>query len=157
MEKQRFVKKIRDFDNKIAWISIDKVKNIFSDYEDRVMDEVNDAAVVILKSLLDKNYSVVIDGIFKNLKHYDDVVQIGKDKNVPVTVYQLECSLETLKRRDKERDGPRQGLWKPLGDELIESLYRKVEENPIEGVIKLNTEELSPDEIADIIRKDFSN
>lgn len=155
--KTTVCKKLRDFDRKIAWVSIDKVKNIFSDYEDRAMDEVNDTAVAILEYLLDKNYSVVVDGIFKNLKHYNDVVQIGRNRNITVTVYQLECSLETLKRRDKERDGPKQGLWKPLGDELIESLYRKVEENPIEGAIKLNTEELSPDEIADIIRKNFAD
>ena len=155
--KTTVCKKLRNFDKKIAWVSIDKIKNIFSDYEDRAIDEVNDAAVATIKHLLDKNYSVVVDGIFKNLKHYDDVVQIGKDKNIPVTVYQLECSLETLKRRDKERDGSKLGLWKPLGDELIESLYRKVMENPIEGAIILNTEKLSVEEIVIMIQRNFEN
>lgn len=154
--KTTICKEIRDFDKKIAWVSIDKIKNIFSDYEDRAMDEVNDAAVFTIKHILDKNYSVIVDGIFKNLKHYEDIIKLAKAKNIPVATYQLECSLETLKKRDRERDGVKQGLWPPMGVELIESLYRKVVENPIEGVTKINTEEKSPEECIEIIRQSFN-
>lgn len=154
--KTTICKEIRDFDRKIAWVSIDKIKNIYSDYADRAMDEVNDTAVAILEHLLGKNYSVVVDGIFKNLKYYEDVVRIGNERKIPIITYQLDCSLETLKKRDRERDGVKQGLWKPLGDELIESLYRKVEENPIEGAIIINTEDKSTEECAQIIRSSFN-
>lgn len=153
--KTTVCKKTRDFDNKIAWVSIDKVKNIFSDYEDRAMDEVNNTAVAILEYLLDKNYSVVIDGIFKNLKHYDDVVQMGKNKKIPVVAYQLECSLEILKERDRNRKGVPEGLRRAMGDVAIESLYNKVKDNPIPDAIKLNTEEKSIEECVQIIRSNF--
>ena len=153
--KTTICKEIRDFDKKIAWVSIDKIKNIYSDYEDRAMDEVNDTAVFTIKHLIDKNYSVIVDGIFKNIKHYEDIVKLALPKNIPVVTYQLECSLETLKIRDKERDGVKQGLWAPMGDELIESLYKKVVENPIKGVIRIDTEEKSIDDCVQIIRLSF--
>lgn len=144
---------LRDFDKKIAWLSIDKVKLLFSDSKEEAMDEVNESALVILENLLDRNYSVVVDGIFKKLEHVQEVIEIGKTRKIPVIIYQLKCSLQTLKDRDKNRNGVKQGLWKPLGDELIESLYRKVEENPIHGAIELDTEEKSLDECIEIIKK----
>ncbi len=153
--KTTICKEIRDFDRKITWLSIDKVKNIFSDSRDDALDDVNKSALITLRDLLDRDYSVIMDGIFKKPEHIQGAIQIGKDKNIPVIVYQLECSLQALKDRDRDREGVKQGLWEPLGDELIESLYRKVEENPIEGAIKLNTEEKSSQECIEIIGKNF--
>ncbi len=153
--KTTICKEIRDFDKKIAWLSIDKVKNIFSDFKDEALDDVNQSAVVTLKDLLTRGYSVVVDGIFKNPGHIEEIVKVGKEKNIPVVIYQLECSLKTLKERDKSREGVAQGLWKPLGDEIIESLYRKVEENPIKGAIKLNTEQTPIQESIKTIRRNF--
>lgn len=153
--KTTICKEIRDFDKKIAWLSLDKVKNLFSDFKDETMDDVNQSAVVTLKDLLERGYSVIVDGIFKNPRHIEEIVQTGKERNIPVVVYQLECSLETLKERDKTREGVAQGLWKPLDDEIIESLYRMVEENPIEGAIKLDTDHTPIQEIIKTVRKNF--
>ncbi len=153
--KTTICKEIRDFDKKIAWLSIDKVKNIFSDFKDETMDDVNQSAVVILKDLLARGYSVIIDGIFKDPRHIEEIVKAGKERSIPAVIYQLECSLETLKERDKTREGVAQGLWKPLGDEMIESLYRQVEENPIVGAIKLNTDHTPIQESIKTVRKNF--
>lgn len=153
--KTTICKEIRDFDGKIAWLFIDKVKNLFSDFQDEAMDDVNQSAVVTLKDLLERGYSAIVDGIFKNLRHIEAIKKVGEGKNIPIITYQLECSLKTLKERDKNREGVSHGLWKPLGDDLIEGLYKKVEENPIEGTIKLNTEEKSLEECLKIIRKNF--
>lgn len=67
-------------------------------------------------------------------------------------MYQLNCSLETLKERDKSRFGGQH----TLGEELITSLYKTVEENPIEDAILLDTEKLSVHEILGIINQNFS-
>ena len=42
-----------------------------------------------------------------------------------------------------------------MGDEVIESLYNKVENNPVEEAIKLDTENQSHEECIEIIRKNF--
>ena len=84
--KTTICKEIRDFDNKIAWLSIDKVKNLFSDFKDEAMDDANKSAVVILKNLLEREYSVIVDGIFKNPLHIEHIVQVGKDKNIPIFI-----------------------------------------------------------------------
>lgn len=67
----------------------------------------------------------------------------------------MDCSLETLKERDKTRKGVKAGWFPPLGDELIESLYRKVVENPIKDVIHLDTEKISLEECIKIVKKSF--
>ena len=153
--KSTIYTELRDFDRKIAWLSIDKVKYLFSDSKDEAMDEVNKSALVILEDLLGRNYSAVVDGIFKKPEHIQEIISVGKTRNISVVIYQLKCSLQTLKDRDKNRDGVKQGLWKPLGDEVIESLYRKVEENPVDGAIELDTEKQSLDECVEIIKKNY--
>ncbi len=153
--KTTLCERLRDFDKKIVWLSIDKIKPVFSEYKDETLDEVNETALVILSSLLDRNYSVVMDGIFKKPEHVQKAIEIGRTRNIPVVVYQLEISLEALQARDKIRAGVKEGCRKPLGDEVIESLFNKVENNPIAGAIKLNTENQTLDECLEMVRKNF--
>ena len=150
--KTTISREIRDYDRKIAWLNIDKFKEIFSPFKDEALDDVHESAFLALPDLLDRGFSVVADGIFKKPKYIEEIRRIASDKKVPLVIYQLECSLETLKKRDKERWN---GHWKPLGDELIESLYNTVKENPISEAIPLNTEEKSIDECIKIVRKNF--
>jgi chloramphenicol 3-O-phosphotransferase len=153
--KTTLCESLRDFDKKIAWVSVDKLKPIFSEYKEETLDVTNQASLILVNYLLEQGYSVLFDGIFKNPAHAQEAVEIAKNKNIPVVIYQLSCSLKTLQKRDKMREGVKKGWRKPLGEELIESLYRKVEDNPIEGAIKLDTENLSPEECLRIIKKNF--
>lgn len=146
---------LRDFDKKIVWFKTDNVKPFFSNFEDRTLDEVMETCLVILYNLLGRGYSVIYEGIFKRPEYISRAVEIAKSKNTPYVIYQLECSLETLQKRDKERPGVPQGLRPALRDELIESLYNTVRENPIPGSISLNTEEKTLEECLGIIRKIF--
>lgn len=146
---------LRDFDKKIVWFKTDNIKPFFADYEDRTLDATMETCIATLNFLLDKGYSVIYEGIFKIPKYATDAIELGKSKNITVVVYQLSCPLKTLQERDKVRKGVPEGCRKPLGDEIIESLYNKVENNPIEGAIKLNTEEKSFEECLEIIRKTF--
>lgn len=153
--KTKLGESLRDFDKKIAWLSIDKVKPIFSDYRDESLDVVNGAAMQMLSYLLAEGFSVVLDGIFKIPEHIQKAIEIGKAQNVPTIIYQLKCSLEVLKERDLNKEGVKEGWRDPLGDKVIESLFKKVEANPIEGAIELDTENKSLEECLEIIRRNF--
>lgn len=155
--KTTIAEKIRDYDKKIAWLSVDTIKPIFSDFKDATLDEAHRTVSVVLKDLLERNFSVIVDGIFKKPEHLDDLLRTTKEKNIPAVIYQLDCSLETLKNRDRNRDGVKHGLWAPLGDELIESLYNSVQENPIEGAIYINTEAMTFVECIEIIKSTFED
>lgn len=147
---------LRDFDKKIVWLKTDNIKAFFSNpSESRILDEVMETCLIILKNLLERGYSVIYDGIFKKPEYAQKAIALANSKNIPTVVYQLTCLLETLQKRDKTRKGVKEGCRKPLGDEIIESLFNKVEDNPVEGSIKLNTEEKSLQECLEIIKKNF--
>jgi predicted kinase len=153
--KTTICERVRDFDKKIAWLSVDKMKPIFSDFEDRTLEESNKAALAELKYLLDEGYSVILDGIFKNVDRVYEAIQTAKDRNIEALVYQLKCSLKTLQDRDKVRAGVKEGYRKPLGDEVIQSIHNTNMGKPIEGAIELNTEEKSVEECVKIIKGGF--
>ena len=153
--KSTIAEKLRDFDKKIVWLKTDNIKLFFSNFEDRTLDAVMGTALATLNYLLGEGYSVVYDGIFKKVEYAQRAIALAKSKNIPIVVYQLVCSLETLKERDKNKEGVKEGWKKPLGDEIIEGLFNKVENNPIEGAINLNTEKKSLEECLEIIRKNF--
>lgn len=153
--KTTIAENLRDYDKRIVWLSVDKVKPIFSDFKDETLDEANKTAMTVLSDLLDRDFSVVFDGIFKKPEHLQETLQIAKSRDIPVIIYQLNCSLSTLLERDKTRNGVKHGLWKPLGEELIAGLLKKVEENPIKGAIPLDTEALTLDDCFEEVKKSF--
>lgn len=147
--------RLRDFDKKIVWFKTDNIKLFFSNFEDRTLDEVMETCLVILDNLLKRGYSVVYEGIFKRPEYISRAVEIANSNNIPHAIYQLECSLKTLQERDKNRPGVPEGLRPALGDELIESLYNTIKENPIPGAIPLNTEEKTLEECVELMGKNF--
>lgn len=153
--KTTICKNIRDINKNIVWLSVDGIKPIFSEYKNETLEQANKASLVMLDYLLSEGYSVIYDGIFKIPEHLRQAEEVAKKRNILFVVYQLESSLKTLQEREKVRDGVRHGLWKPLGDELVAGLYQKVQENPIQEAILLNTEKQSLDECLKIVRKTF--
>lgn len=153
--KTTICKKIRDIDKNIVWLSIDGIKPIFSEYKNETLEQSNKASLVMLDHLLSEGYSVIYDGIFKIPEHLRQAEEVARNKDTPFVVYQLEASLRTLQEREKVRDGVKHGLWQPLGDDLVASLYQKVQDNPIEEAIKLDTENMSLEECLEVIRKNF--
>lgn len=152
--KSTISKILRDSDNKVVWLKTDNFKPFFSDVGE-FTDIMNKTALASLSCLLDNNYSVIYEGIFQNPLFVKEAIELAKEKNIPFIVYQLTCPLEILQQRDKTRPGVKEGCRKPLGDETIERIYNKVENNPINEAIKLDTEDLSLKECVDIIKKNF--
>ena len=63
---------------------------------------------------------MVVDGVFQNTIPIDEILEIAKKQDIPAKVFELTTSLETLQKRDAQREGVPEGLRKPLGNETIE-------------------------------------
>ncbi len=145
--------KLRSKELQVVWLKIDNLKPFFSEDSGDSLDEVNNIALAVVDRLLSDGFSVVFDGIFKNPEHAIAAIELAKSKNVPVVIYQLQCSLETLQKREDERA---EKYNRPhFGKDLIEQLYLKVLNNPIDGAIILDTEKTSLDDCLEIIKKNF--
>lgn len=151
--KSSIAKALRNFNKKIVWLKVDNFKDFFSEDSEEALSEANKAGLATLGYLLDRGYSVIFEGIFRNLDWVYDAIKIAKQKNIPVFPYQLSCSLRTLQERDRIRPGVKEGCRKPLGDIVIEKLYHDVENNPIDGASKLDTEKLTLQECINHINK----
>ncbi|MFH0773496.1 MAG: zeta toxin family protein [bacterium] len=145
---------LRDMSDKIVWLKTDNFKPFFLN-TGVYTDIMNKTALASLSCLLDNKYSVIYEGIFQNPLFVEAAKKVGQEKNIPVFVYQITCSLKTLQDRDLMRPGIKEGCRKPLGNEVIEKIYNTVENNPIAGAVALNTEQFSLEECLAIIRKNF--
>lgn len=145
--------KLRSKENKVVWLKLDNLKPFFSEDWGDSLDEVNTIALAIIDRLITDGFSVVFDGIFKNPDHAKAAISLAKSKNIPVVVYQLVCSLETLQKREDERASKYNRDH--FGKDMIERLYNKVLNNPIENSVELNTEKLSIDQCLEIVKKNF--
>jgi len=154
--KSTIAKKLRDYDKRIVWLKVDNFKPFFSDDTDLIVDDVNKTALNSLNYLLDQGFSVIMEGIFQNPEYIQKAVDTARQKNLPVFVYQLDCSLKTLQDRDKTREGIKEGCRKILGDDVIERLYKVIENNSFKEIIKLDTEKMSIDKCIELLKKNFS-
>jgi len=153
--KSTIAKSLRDYEKKIAWLKIDNFKPFFAESTNLILDDVNKTAITVLNYLLYQKFSIVMEGVFQNPFYVQEAVNLAKQKNIPVSVYELECSLETLQERDRTRPGIKEGCRKPLGNFVIKNLYQIIKKNPFKGSIKLDTEKMSLDECAKLIKKNF--
>lgn len=101
--KSTIAGKLRNFDKKIVWLKTDNFKPFFSNNEERALDDVMDACLATLNYLLDTGYSVIYEGIFKRPEYAQKAMELGRSKNIATVIYQLSCSLDVLKERDKTK------------------------------------------------------
>lgn len=148
---------LRDTEKRVAWVSVDGVKPIFSHFDDRDVDISYRTALVLIKYLLEEEYSLVFDGIFVRpgqLEYLNQAINIAKEKGIEVKIYQLTCSLETTLKRQEKRNWT-SSKNKEEGMETVRRLYQRVLDNPIEGAIELNTEKHTLEECIKIVKKNF--
>lgn len=146
---------LRNADKKIVWLQVDGFKRFFSEDSDVTLDEVSKTALVTLSYLLNQGYSVIYDGIFKNPDYVQKAVELAKKKDISSVIYQLKCSLKTLLERDTTREGINEGHRIPMDPKVVESIFNKLEQTPIERAIDLNTENQTLEQCLDIISKSF--
>ena len=151
--KSTISKKICNFEKKTIWLKVDNFKDFFGD-TDEALEYVNGSAVATLKYLLDKGFSVVMDGVFQNTPAIDEAVQFANSKNIRVIVYQLTCSLKVLQERDKVRPGVPEGIRRALGDETIAKIHEKLANSFYTGARVLDTELKTLDECINQIKEE---
>jgi predicted kinase len=153
--KTTIAKEFRNFDKKIAWIKVDNFKEFFAEDSSTALDYVNGSAIATLEYLINKGFSVIMDGVFQETNAIDQALVFAKEKNIKTIVYQIKCSLSVLQERDRIRAGVKEGCRKPLGDDVIASIYQKLEINPYSNAKILDTEHLSLQECVKEITKDI--
>ncbi len=155
--KSTISKRLRNFEEKTVWLKVDNFKDFFAENSSSALEFVHGSAVATLGYLLDQGFSVVMDGVFQDTKAIDDAVNLAKSKNVKSIVYQIKCSLQAILERDRTREGIKEGLRKPLGDETITLIYQRLGNNPYPNSQLLNTEHLSVDQCIEKIKSDLNN
>jgi tRNA uridine 5-carbamoylmethylation protein Kti12 len=154
--KTTIAKKLRNFKKKTVWLKVDNFKDFFS--EEASLDEqkfVDECALATLEYLLDKGFSVVMEKIFFDPFIIPLAVEAAHIRNIKTRVFQIKCPLEVLQERDRTRPGIKEGCRKPLGDEVIEKLYRQLEETFYPGALELDTDKLTIDECVEKIRQEL--
>lgn len=151
--KSTIAKKLRNFEEKIAWLKVDNFKDFFADDASDALPFVNGSANSTLEYLLKNGFSVVVDGIFQETTAIDDAVEIAKKVNIPTTVFELDASLETLKQRDKIREGVSEGHRKVLADETIEAIFNKLVSSSYPVAVHIDVEKNNLDQCALIIKE----
>lgn len=153
--KSTIAKSLRNYEKKIVWLKVDNFKPFFAESTDSILDDVNKTALTVLDYLLSQKFSVVMEGVFQNPLYIQRAVNLAGQKNIPVIVYELKCSLNILQERDKTRPGVKEGCRRPLGDFVIGNLSKIIKTNPFETAIKLDTENNSFDECIKLLKKNF--
>lgn len=155
--KTTISKRLRNLEKKVAWVKVDNFKDFFAEDSSEALEYVNGSAIATLKYLFSKEFSVVVDGVFQETKAIDEALQLAKEMNIKSIVYEISCSLDVLRKRDQEREGVREGLRKPLGDEAITKIYEKLKSSPYPNSLQLDTENLKVEDCVNKIEADISN
>lgn len=148
-------KRLRNFEKKVAWLKVDNFKDFFSEDSSVALEYVNGSAIATLKYLFSRGFSVVVDGVFQETTAIDDAIQLAQELNIKTAIYEIKCSLEVLKKRDQEREGIKEGLRKPLGDEVITKIYAKLKSSPYPNSLQLDTENLTIEDCVSKIEVDI--
>jgi len=152
--KTTIAKKLRNFKEKIVWLKVDNFKDFFAGEASlKEQEYVDNCALATLNYLLDSGFSVVMEKIFFDPSIIPQAVEAAKKRGVHVKVFQIKCPLAILQKRDRERPGVKEGCRKPLGDQVIERIYKQLEKTVLPDAEILDTGSYSVDECVELIRK----
>lgn len=153
--KTTIAKRLRNFDKKIIWLKVDNLKDFFGEDTEQQLLYAYKTSLPVLKYLLDEGFSVVMDGIFRDV-HLDilnQAVMEAQKHQVPTKIFQLMCPLQTLLERDRIRVKETKGIRKPIGDDILISIYENLKNNPFPKAQTIDTENNSIEECIAIIEK----
>ena len=153
--KTTIAKKMRSFENKVAWLKVDNFKLFFAEDATSALDYVNGASIATLNYLLKNKFTVVMDGVFQNTIAIDQALKMAQEQNIPSKVFELLVSLPVLLKRDLIREGVPEGHRKPLGEEVITNIYKIIKDNPYPSAVQLDTENNSVEDCIETINSRF--
>lgn len=140
-----------------AMLSIDGIKFFISDFERGERDNAISAAVLMqmCKEYIKHDINLLLPQGFWNKKYLEPYIKLAEKNNLKLFIYQLEGSRELLLQRIKNR--PTSELAKtPVSEERILANLKTWEENRYELGKVFNIDELSSEEIADLILVDLN-
>lgn len=140
-----------------AILSTGAIKWFISDFERGERDNVISAAVLIqmCKEYIKHGISILLPQGFWKKEYLDPYVKLAEENNLKLFVYQLEAPKNVLLERISKRS--QSGLaTSPVPQERIEKNLKTWEENRYQMGKVLNTNELKPEEIVQLILKDLS-
>jgi broad-specificity NMP kinase len=155
--KTTIAKQLRDYKKKIVWLKVDNFKDFFS--EDSLQEHqkfVDESALVTLQYLLDKGFSVVMEKIFFDPFIIPKAIEAAVSRGHIAKVFQINCPVEVLQKRDKTRDGIKEGCRKPLGDETIKEIALQLEKTYYPGAIRIDTGKMSIEDCVIKIKKEVN-
>jgi len=153
--KTTIAKRLRNFDKKIIWLKVDNFKDFFGEDTEQQLLYAYKTALPVLEYLFENGFSVVIDGIFRDV-HLDILKQAideAKKREISNNVFQLDCPLQTLLDRDKIRVEETHGLRKPFEKTTLIKIYENLKNNPIPNAEIMDTHSNSLEECVAIIEK----
>jgi len=152
--KTTIAKKLRNFKEKIVWLKVDNFKDFFAGEASlKEQEYVDNCALATLNYLLDSGFSVVMEKIFFDPSIIPQAVDAAEKRGVQVKVFQIKCPLAVLQERDRKRPGIKEGCRKPLGDQVIERIYKQLEKTALPDAEILDTKRYSAEECVALIRK----
>ena len=155
--KTTIAKRLRNYEDKVAWLKVDAFKDFFADDATPALEYVHGVALATLEYLLNQGFSVVLDGVFQDTTAIDRIIEVAKLDGVSSSVFQLHCPLDVLLERDKNRLGVKEECRKSLGIDVMTKIWQKLEATPYLTTINLDTQMVSPDEcVAKIQQKVIS-
>ncbi len=154
--KSTIAKRMRNFEAKTVWLKVDNFKDFFSDDATPFLEYVHGLAIASLEYLLNKGFSVVMEGVFQEPDYIKQAVDMANAKNILCKVFQLAVPLEQLKERDKSREGVKEGLRPALAEVVIERLFNIQNQKQYPDSINLDTHKNNIDQCIEIIKASFS-
>ena len=151
--KSSIARALRNFEKKVVWLKVDNFKPFFDDDASSALDYVNGSALATLDYLLTNGFSVVVDGVFQNPDCIEGALAIAKSKNISAHAYDLQCSLETLVERDKNRTEVKSGHRKPMDYVVLKKIRETIQSNPSKSAEIFNIEDKSLKECIEIFQK----
>ena len=139
-----------------AMLSTDAIKFFISDFERGERDNAISAAVLreMCKEYIKQGLNVLLPQGFWKKEYLEPYINLAKENNLKLFVYQLEGSTDFLLERIKNRPKP-EAAKTPVPEERILKNLKTWEDNRYQLGKVFNVNELSSEEIAKLILKDL--
>lgn len=141
-----------------AVISSDKIKFFISDFERGERDNAITGFVLqqMCREYAKQGINIVLPQGFWKKEYVDPYIQIAKENNLKLFIYQLEAPRDVLVERIKNRPTP-STVKTPVPEERIKENLDTWETYRYESEKVFNSLELSPEQIADQILEDLKD
>ena len=137
-----------------AVISNDKIKFFISDFERGERDNAITGAVLqqMCREYIKQGINIVLQQGFWKKEYVNPYIQLAKDNNIKLFIYQLEAPREVLLERIENRSSQ---TTNPVPQERIDQNLDSWELNRYKSEKTFNTSQLNPEDIADLILEDL--